>query len=284
MDQDMCYIVYKGLERLAVPIISLHDVGLSRGIAVFELLRTYDGVPFHLDDHLIRLKESADYAHLPIQISLEEIKQVILKIIDECSQKNIAIKTIVTGGPNVCAMDPTEICVYNLAIPIQEKYFAQQKGGIEVDFIDYYRPYAVCKTMFYFPAFLERQKLMKNNRIVDDVLYTTPQGDVTEASTANIFMIQGKKLITPKDDVLFGITRKVVMQLATEIGLDAEEKNIKKEMLLNADEAFVCSTTREIIPLKRVYTRLFDLTLSKYTRMLQNSFRVYVEEYKKKHL
>jgi branched-chain amino acid aminotransferase len=88
----------------------------------------------------------------------------------------------------------------------------------------------------------------------DDCLMLTEDGHIAEGSAANFFMIQGKTLVTPPvtDDILVGITRAAVMQLAADVELDVVERSVDRTEVYQADEAFLCGTGVQVAPIVEV--------------------------------
>jgi branched-chain amino acid aminotransferase len=88
----------------------------------------------------------------------------------------------------------------------------------------------------------------------DDCLMLTEDGHIAEGSAANFFMIQGRTLVTPPvtDDILVGITRAAVMQLAADVELDVVERSVDRTEVYQADEAFLCGTGVQVAPIVEV--------------------------------
>jgi branched-chain amino acid aminotransferase len=85
----------------------------------------------------------------------------------------------------------------------------------------------------------------------DDCLFLTEDGHLSEGSAANLFMVQGRELITPPvtDDILAGITRSAVMRLALDFDLEVVERSIDRSEIYQADEAFLCGTGVQVAPI-----------------------------------
>ena len=105
-------------------------------------------------------------------------------------------------------------------------------------------------------------------------------GYVTEATTSNIFVVFGERLVTPPLDagILEGVTRGVVIELAKGMGIPVEERNITREELYTADEVFLCGTIKEIMPVSRVDEVEYSIVPGRITRRIMEEFRRYVRK------
>lgn len=115
----------------------------------------------------------------------------------------------------------------------------------------------------------------------DDAIFLTEQGYVSEASAANIFLVRNGRLITPSPghDILEGITRATVMELAQEMGVAVEERAVGRSELYSADEVFLTGTAYEIAPVTRVDERsISDGEIGVLTRAIQKQFQEVTRE------
>jgi len=229
-------------------VISIYDLGLLRGYAAFDYLRTYNGIPFRLEDHLKRFRHSAGEFNLALNYTDRKIAGIIKKLMELSAIQNAGIRLILTGGfttDSITMVDP------NFIISI-EKLPESNPGiytkGIKLITYDYQRLFPESKTTEYKIA-IKLQKLRESENAYD-ILYVH-NGVVLETTRSNIFILNGNQLITPKDGVLPGITRKTVIELA-QGHFEVLEKTVTLTDLLKADEVFISGSTKMIIPVTKI--------------------------------
>jgi branched-chain amino acid aminotransferase len=226
--------------------ISVNDIGLLRGYGVFDVLRTYHAKPFLLKDHLIRLRFSAKNIGLSVPYTNQHITILIGKLLKLNKFEESLIKIVVTGGETTDGITPGEFTTFLiLCKKISDSDLATILGsGVKLITNEYLRVRPEVKSLNYVNL-ISLRKVIKRQRAYN-VLYVQ-NSRVLEAATCNIFTVKGKLLKTPKSDVLYGITRKVVMKIAAK-EFNVKEEDIKFDELLKSDEVFITSTTKGIIP------------------------------------
>jgi branched-chain amino acid aminotransferase len=141
--------------------------------------------------------------------------------------------------------------------------------GIKLMSVDFKRNLSEVKSSDYIQAVCLRNKFKKQKAF--EMLYIL-NGYVTECSTSNIFMIKKGVLITPKKDVLFGVTRNFIVNFARK-AMKVVEKDVKIKDLLKADEVFITATSKEIMPVVKIDNHVInDGKVGKNTIMLQDLF------------
>ncbi len=233
-------------------VIPVTDEGLLRGDGVFEVIRVFAGRPFALDEHLARMTRSAHGLRLPLDI--------------DALRADVA--ALLAAGP------PVEGCVRVLAT----------RGGRRIALVEALRAMpdtiAVASITYAPPRLLDGIKSlsyganMLATRLAkeagaDEAVLVTPHGRVLEAPTRSIFAVIDGMLRTPplSDHILDSITRRAVLEV-----IDVEERPITLDELLGAEEAFLASTTHEVMPIHRVDDRDLPATPGPVTR--QASARV----------
>jgi branched-chain amino acid aminotransferase len=258
--------------------ISIKDLGLLRGYSVFDFLRTYNGQPFFLHEHLARLANSAKLVGLKMPVSKLEIGKVINKLLRINKHKEAAIKIIVTGGISKDGLTydknySTIIIITKEIPPRQDKIY---KKGIKLITYDFQRNNAGAKTTDYI-TMLKLQD-QKERFGASEILYTN-KGFVLEGATSNVFIFKNNTLITPKNNILAGITKKVVMKLAAK-KFKVEERDIKISEIKKATGAFITSTTREILPVVKIdSTKIGSGRVDKNTSWLIQAFKNYTDRF-----
>ncbi len=230
--------------------LSINDVAVLRGFSAFEALRTYDRRPFHLDEHLTRLYRSAELIELEVPWSREFITAVIHEVIERNTYKHAAIRLLVTGGVTEDSILPIGKPILAVLItPLGERDMQRFAQGYKLITTLLQRVAPEAKTTSYLAAIRALKEAAR--RAASDALFVNEQGHVLEATRSNFFIFRGDTLITPLSGVLLGITRKVVLDLARE-RFPVEERPILLEELALADEAFITSSSREIMPVVQI--------------------------------
>jgi branched-chain amino acid aminotransferase len=223
------------------------DLSIQRAYGIFDFLKVKDGKEQFLDDHLDRFYSSAKAMRLEAGYDKYNLVQIIHKLLEKNALKDGGIKITLTGG---YSEDGYEIGNPNLIIACStiNKPIALQ-GGLKLITYPHQRQLPHIKTIDYIMP-LWVQPIIKS-RNADDVLYIT--GDtITECPRSNFFIINKEgKLITPEKNILKGVTRKKVLEAAKEI-LEVEERDITLSDLNNANEVFITSTTKMILPVSYV--------------------------------
>ncbi|MBI2608852.1 MAG: aminotransferase class IV [Deltaproteobacteria bacterium] len=238
--------------------ISIFDHGFLYGDSVYETLVTYDGRPFYLKEHLKRLERSAKAIHIKPTWSSEKYEKEILKTLKKFQKlkKEAIVRIMLTRGEGDIGLDP-DLCKKpnNIILAWEFKGYPQKyyKKGINLHIVSVRRnaPNALnpaiksCNFLNNILAFIEA----KNKGAFDGVMLNQ-KGYVTEGTTSNIFIVKNNVLLTPKLEtgILSGITRKLVFELCRKNNINAKEANITAQDVLRADECFITSTTKEVMP------------------------------------
>ena len=253
--------------------IGINDLGLLRSYAVFDYLRTYNGRPFRLNDHLHRFRNSALELMLPFEYSEQDITDIIERLLEKSEMDDAAIRMILTGG---YSSDSMSVGQPNFVVSVEElqEYPAEiYRQGVKLITYEYLRDVPQAKSTSYLNA-IKLDPVRKQHGAFD-ILYTW-KGNVLEITRNNFFIFKGDTLITPKDDVLLGITRMVVLELATH-NFEIEERAVQEEEIREADEAFICGTTKKIIPVVRINDLpVGDGSVGQNTKTLMGIFQEYI--------
>ncbi len=250
MDNTALWYVNGKWVRPDEATISINDIGLLRAYSVFESLRTYDRRPFHLGEHLDRLYRSADLIELDIPWSREQIADVVREVIARNPYRHAAIRILVTGGVSEDGMLPSGRPTLNVLItPLPERDMERFARGYKLITTRLQRVAPEAKTTSYVAAV--RALKEAERRGAEDALFVNEQGHVLESTRSNFFIFKGDTLVTPREGVLIGITRNVVLELARG-RFQVEERPILLGEVAEADEAFVTASSREIVPVVQI--------------------------------
>jgi branched-chain amino acid aminotransferase len=249
MAQPICYLngKYVPFDQACLP---LNDLGIVRGYGVFDFLRTYNGVPFKLREHIQRLQNSAKLIGLSLPWSTEEIEAIAQDTLKRNNFPEANIRIVVTGGSSADFISPLgQPSIMVIVTPVSEyprEYYEQGVKAITVQ-IERFLPKA--KSLNYISAIGALQQAKLTNAI--EALYVNQQGHVLEGTTTNFFVFRGSQLITPKEGILNGITRDVVLELAKE-RFEIVEQSINYSDLSHYDEALITATNKEIMPVIQI--------------------------------
>lgn len=227
--------------------ISVNDLGLQRGYGVFDVLRTYNDKPFLLDKHLDRLFSSAKAINLTIPYSKKEIRKYILDLQPMNKHNESLIKIIVTGGDSDDGITPnnkaTVIITDKQLPPTDNNIYCK---GMRLITHKYLRNIPPVKSLNYI-------ELIKNKKLLDKkrayTLLYIHKNKVLEGATCNIFLIKNSIIKTPRSNILNGITRQFVISLINDnFKNKIIQGNISLKELVRADEVFITSTTKGVVP------------------------------------
>lgn len=254
------------------------DLGLLRGCAVFDYLRTYEGNCFHLDEHLQRLEYSATQLGLDLPHSLQEIKEIVLETKRLNPFKEASIKVIITGGISHDQFTPSSqthliVLVYPLS-SYPAHYFT---NGISVITTRLSRSLPKSKTTQYIPGIVALQKGKSTG--ITEALYLNEKGEILEAITSNFFAFRNGTLYTcNSEEILFGITREVLLQLA-QPHYKIQMQSVTLEQIDDMEEAFITASNKEVMPVIQIDGRkVGNGTVGQKTRHLMQLFRAYTEQ------
>jgi branched-chain amino acid aminotransferase len=229
--------------------ISPYDLGILRGYGVFDVMCTKNGKPLLLHDHWKRLVNSARELQLRIPVSEKAYKAIVQKLIKNNGHKESTIRTVLTGGVSADAFSIGRETFYIMVEkfkPLPKEIFEK---GAKVMTLEYQRHHPHAKITNYVMAIknLKRKKQLGALEIL-----FTKDGKALEASTSNFFIVKKKKLITPVDDILHGITKKLVISLAKKAKIPVVQRTVKVAELFTADELFLSASNKDIVPIIQV--------------------------------
>ncbi|HLQ10996.1 MAG TPA: aminotransferase class IV [Ktedonobacteraceae bacterium] len=227
-------------------VISINDIAVLRGYSAFEALRTYDRRPFHLDEHLKRLYRSAELIELKIPWPTTFIADVINETIGRNSYRHATIRLLVTGGESEDSITPTgQPTLVVMIAALGERDMQRFARGIKLITTRLRREAPEAKTTNYMAAVRALKEAAR--RDAADALFVNESGHVLEGTRSNFFIFRGDTLVTPREGVLYGITRNVVLELARG-RFTSEERPILFDELRLTEEAFTTSSSKEITP------------------------------------
>lgn len=232
--------------------LSVFDTGLQRGFGVFETLRTYNGAPFQVQAHLNRLMDSASGLGINADWNKEDIKKRLEKLLEKSDLKEASIKVILTGGKEKGVMEAENPVLVIAVYPVHNYPDEFYEEGVSVTTFQGRRPLPEIKSLNYLEGYLAVSQARE--RGAHEAIHCTKSGKIKEGTTSNVFLIREGKLSTPKDGVLPGVTREVVIDLVKEgdFDLEVKEREVDLQEAFRAEEMFLTSTHREVLPVIKI--------------------------------
>lgn len=269
------------------PTISVFDRGFLYGDSVFETTRSYGGAPFRLPEHLARLAWSANKLGFELPLTVADlIGEVggLLRIAQARAPHTASgewvLRLMVTRGEGPFGLDPSgahdprRILFMQPLRPLDARLYRE---GVSVLSVSTFRPSDAARGAKV-GNYLESILALKQARAVGahEALILSHDGCVVEGTTSNVFAVREGKLVTPPptETLLPGITRALVMEAASSLGLEVVERRMAPEDLAGAGEAFITSTIRELLPVVNIDGHVIgDGQVGPTTRELHRTFR-----------
>lgn len=230
--------------------ISPFDAGLLRGYAVFDVLQTIDGAPYMLPAHLARFRSSADQLGLMVPVSDEEIERIIVELLARNGHPDAMVRLVLTGGysPDGMHFDPSAPTFYILThklFNVPAEYYTR---GARLLTVKHSRELPHVKTTNYLTWLLNHPRIEAEGAI--DLLYHDGRV-ISEAATASVYVVRGGAILAPAGGVLPGTVGNKVLELAAE-RFEVRVGEVTLDDLFSAEECFLTSTTRGVVPITRV--------------------------------
>jgi branched-chain amino acid aminotransferase len=244
--------------------VSVFDHGLLYGDGIFEGIRAYSGRVFKLKEHIDRLFCSARSILLKIPMSH---RNLMAAIVETCRRNRVRdgyIRLVVTRGVGTLGLNPNRCknpSVIIIAGKIQLYPPEFYERGMEIITVPTTRNLhsalnPAIKSLNYLNNILA--KIEANNAGCEEAILLNAEGFVAECTGDNLFIVKEGQLLTPplSAGALYGITRRVVMDLAAESGLKVSEPNLTRYDLFNAEECFLTGTGAELVPVVKIDGRV----------------------------
>jgi len=264
--------------------VSVLDNGFAFGDSVYEVLRTYHGLAFEPGRHFHRLRSSAARLGFSITASDVDLLAQADALLTRAGTGESYIRIIVSRGLGDCSyhfervQGPTVVMIQKALPPHPAWHYDE---GIRVAAVGVRRNHPRALD----PA-IKSSNLLNNilavreaqSRGAEEPVLLNQEGFLAEGASTNVFLALGGTLATPplSAGILAGITREVVLELLPGLGIPFREEPLRLDELLAADEAFVTSTTREVVPVRQVdETPVGTGRPGPLTRRVMEAFRAY---------
>jgi branched-chain amino acid aminotransferase len=264
--------------------VSVLDNGFAFGDSVYEVLRTYGGRAFEPGRHFRRLRASAARLGFPVPADDAALLAQVDGLLARSPGGESYIRIIVSRGLGDCSysfdrvVGPTVVMIQKPLPPYPSWHY---EDGIRVAAVDVRRNHPRALD----PA-IKSSNLLNNvlamreaqARGAEEPVLLNQEGFVAEGASTNVFLVRRGRVMTPplSAGILAGITREVVLEILPGLGVPFREEPLRLEDLLGADEAFMTSTTREVVPVRQVDEhRVGDGRPGPVTRRVMAAFRDY---------
>ncbi|MBU9710992.1 D-amino-acid transaminase [Evansella tamaricis] len=242
---------FVGIDEKVVPI---QERGHQFGDGIYEVVRVYGGVPFLLDEHLLRMEKSADALEMKLPYTTEKIKEIIHEALNRSNYTDADIYFQVTRGISARQHHYPEVpTVFSLTVrPAKAIDETKRQEGIGVLLVEDVR-WLNCyiKSLNLLPNVMAKQKAMAGGYY--EAIFQR-DGIVTEGSSSNLFVVKDGQLFThpATNRILHGITRAKVLELAAKLDIPVQEQEFDINFLHQGDEAFITSTSAEVLPIREI--------------------------------
>ncbi len=279
--------------------ISILDRGFLYGDSVYEVFRTYDGVPLFCDEHFDRMDNSARLIHMKISQSRDEMLDHMRRTIAAArlpKGQEVYVRWHVTRGTGALDLIPAHDLVSSFVIIVKEvpkwnpEHYSKgmrlavtcvRRNPVEALSPD-------IKSGNYLNNILGVAEAIELG--ADDCLMLNPAGLITEASNSNVFFVIDGKLVTPsvESGVLRGITKSAIAKLGDETGYPLHDQKLPSVQLSKATECFVTSATREVMPVASIRLESgawheFPAGGGEATRRVAKAYKEFVKRYVAEH-
>ncbi len=272
------------IREASAPVLSPGQVGLLSGWGVFSTLRVADGVLFAFERHWARLTRDAAAFHVPVPADKEQVRSRLLELVEANRAYNSTLRIVIVRNGGGMWADPSPERPSDLiALTADTKEWGH---GVKLAYQPNARhaasPFAGTKILSWSMnlTWLESAQA----RGFDEVILLNERGEVAECTSANIFIANGTQVWTPplSSGCLPGITREVLLCEIHAGEIDIEERVLMPSDLESADEIFITSTTRDLLPVIQIEDKKVGRT-DTVCRKLGKAFSEYVERYIAEH-
>jgi branched-chain amino acid aminotransferase len=266
-------------------VVSVFDHGFLYGDGIYETIRVYDRVIFMLEEHLGRLYRSASMIGLTLPFEIDSLKNSIYETLIANALRNAYIRLTVSRGHGPIGLDP-DLCPETTTVIIvqelKEYPRAFYEKGITLIISETRRNIKEAinpkiKSLNFLNNILA--KIEAKKRDAYEAIMLNAYGKLAEGSISNVFFYKDGVLCTPSLEcgILDGITRRLVIELATREDLKIKEGEFTKEDIYSAAEVFITNTTLEVMPVSKIDDQVY--AVGNITKLLHKAYREEVIAY-----
>ena len=288
------------ISRTADAHVPVMDRGFLYGDSIYEVFRTYDGVPLFYDEHWTRFENSARLIHMPMELTKEQMTQEVRQTVALTNAgtlgRDVYVRYTMTRGEGPVDLFPSPTLTTRYVIIVKELHdwpAASYSQGVRLAI-----PEVLRNSIDALNPNIKGGNYLNNilgviqARAVgaDDCIMLNDAGLVTESSNSNVFFVINDKIVTPSESVgnLKGLTKAAVHDACRERDVVTEERDIAVGELGAATECFITSATREVMPV--ISLRLLDGSQLEFpagggpqTRRVTECYKEHLQAYVRDH-
>ncbi|HCJ58235.1 MAG TPA: aminotransferase IV [Clostridiaceae bacterium] len=243
---------------------------------VYEVIRVIDGVPLFLEEHMDRLVKSSEMISMDIRPLSGSIASNIKKLIEVNNKPAKNLKILVYKGDK--SYIDYSIFFIQSNYPQPELY----EKGIKAILFNALRENPNAKVQN--SGLRERVNKALSESSAYEALLVNEAGEITEGSKSNVFFVKNNSLYTsPKQEVLLGVTRTRVIELARSLGIEIIEASIHKSFLEKCDGLFITGTSPKVLPISNVDEFNYESSKNETILSLMKAYDSLIEDYIKRH-
>ena len=261
--------------------LSPGQAGLLNGWGLFTTIRIYEGIPFAFERHWQRLERDAERTHCPFPFKMEAVREQLGGVlranhVKEGCARIYAIYNQVGFWRSDEKCPQVDLIIYSADLPAQPetvRLALREHGRYAAS------PLAGVKVTSWLNNVWNLYEAQQAG--CDEVVLLNERGEVAECTAANIFCVKNGRVATPplNSGCLEGITRGVLLETGAGAGIPVEERALAPEELYAADEVFISSTNRSMLPVSEIEGRKIGTGSSPVLEKLEKVFEAYVREY-----
>jgi len=268
-------------------MVSVFDHGFLYGDGIYETLRAYKETVFMLEEHMERLFSSAEMIRLEINKTPAMIKKAVYETLKANKHKDAYIRITVSRGAGPIGLDPA-LCKKPTFIIMSRPFtgypLSYYKKGLKIAVVNTRRNYhkaldPAIKSLNFLNNILA--KIEAKEKDAYEAIMLNHRGYIAEGTISNIFFVKEGALCTPAMSVgiLGGITRKIILESAAEVGVRVKEGSFRPADLYGSDEVFISNTTMEAMPVSHVDGKKVTNVPGSITKELRKAYRKKVKAY-----
>ncbi|MBV9082714.1 MAG: aminotransferase class IV [Acidobacteriaceae bacterium] len=280
------YLLHNGdIRHTRERLLSPGQVGFMNGWGVFSTLRVADGVLFAFERHYDRMKHDAERLLVPFDLPAPVLQDLLLQLVDKNDAYNATLRVALVRnrgglfeGPDVARDADLIAFTANLR---------DWGEGVKLSYMPHARygasPFAGAKITSWAENLACYERAHENG--FDEYVLLNQEGQVSECTSANIFVLQGNEVCTPplsSSGCLPGVTRALLLEEIRVAGVTITERELTPSMLEESDQIFITSTTRDLLPVLEIDGEPMSQN-RKLLDQLRTAFLRYREQYTARH-
>ena len=268
--------------------VSVEDRGFQFGDSIYEIIKLYNSKLFKLDAHIERLFNSAQQIRMDLDYSKQDLKELAQQVLKENEasdrKKEGGLYIQITRGAaprsHGFSNDLDSTVVMYLLPAKKIKPEVRERGVTAITMPEQRWQHCNIKTNNLLPNILTSQRAKDEG--ADEGIFVTEEGVVTEGTSSNVFIVKDNKVLTHPEDgeILPGITRELVLELATD-DFNVQEKKFSVKELYQADEVFITSTPKEVLGVIKVDDKQIAAgKIGPVTKEIHKLYQNHIEDFK----